>query len=465
MPQSAAIAPTMKSVAKSLWIGNNQEEREKLLGQYRALTGCHPANVLITNRELPLPLTMASPPMESAHLLHATGLYALPPASSSMLSLRQLRHDQREAINADPSTPNILQFAIDHVAATARRAHVAEMKALRAKHEFEEATNQLVLIKHMVAMSGEGVSSTLPPASSFSSSSPPSSADVATAALMLCQRSSSINRHPSLKSQPPVQKTQHGNSSSLFPQRVTPGNADVESDATMRCLNHGHNNEARANTDSLEVSSSLMQGVALEDILKKHHHQMSPSSLEVKEAYSGETNEETTEEQQPNTGAKTATESNAKNANSEVDVNELVTHVFGECKNQPRRPLSAYNFFYSEECKAVLLELSLPLTDPDENEESVLNRVLGNTISVLDRNQKATYRGVATVEQFEELLSRSLNQHRDRRKLQSKIGLRALAKLIGIRWRALSPGMRRHFHCFAKMDLARYKHEVALASK
>lgn len=144
--------------------------------------------------------------------------------------------------------------------------------------------------------------------------------------------------------------------------------------------------------------------------------------------------------------------------------------------DMPRRPLSAYNFFFSEERERVLESLPSPNASGVEDNESSDNKP--STTDDADKNKDSKDKEKASSDDTggsdkepppkkqsntERLLSLRMvqnNVRRPHRKTHGKIGFKALAKLIGERWRALPTEKREYYRKLADTDLSRYKDQM-----
>jgi len=164
--------------------------------------------------------------------------------------------------------------------------------------------------------------------------------------------------------------------------------------------------------------------------------------------------------------------------------------------DMPRRPLSAYNFFFSEERERVLASIPDPDAKKDESsekdsedkekesenkEEESENKESDETSGKEDNEEtptkdesetskdttstttptpKKTLDAKANSERLLGLRNVKDQVRRPHRKTHGKIGFQQLAKLIGIRWRALSTEEKEPYKELAKTDLTRYKQQM-----
>lgn len=146
----------------------------------------------------------------------------------------------------------------------------------------------------------------------------------------------------------------------------------------------------------------------------------------------------------------------------------------------PRRPLTAYNFFFSEEREVILAQLPEPgaekkdatTADGEQNDNGGSGEEsAGGSTS----KEKITENIIASMrelpeDEMEELKTkikantdRILNTHKEsdrvkksHRKMHGKIPFQTLAKLVGQRWRGLTPERKEDYENLARVDMQRF---------
>jgi len=168
--------------------------------------------------------------------------------------------------------------------------------------------------------------------------------------------------------------------------------------------------------------------------------------------------------------------------------------------DMPRRPLTAYNFFFSEEREFILAQIP----DNDESGDSKANKVTpvkkesspAKTEGEGDdkKDEKEKEEEVKEVDPVEKILAsmrtlteeekeelhkkvrenteRMLTIHKQservkkpHKKVHGKIAFRHLAKIVGSRWRNLTPEKKKYYEEIAAKDSNRYNEDLAAYNK
>lgn len=124
--------------------------------------------------------------------------------------------------------------------------------------------------------------------------------------------------------------------------------------------------------------------------------------------------------------------------------------------DMPRRPLSAYNFFFSEERLRLLAEIP----NPDTDQASCSNDITTDTSKGFEDKQEIHDVSSASSERLLKIRDAKVVKRRPHRKSHGKIAFKDLAREVGKRWKALNDVEKSRYNDLAEKDLQRYNEQM-----
>ena len=156
----------------------------------------------------------------------------------------------------------------------------------------------------------------------------------------------------------------------------------------------------------------------------------------------------------------------------EVLERQLIAH---EMSSKPRRPLSAYNLYFSEERERILAQIPEPSKEEKKQRRSspscgdvnsgAFQEALCKLKEKIAKAPKLNRKEQDALDELVRMKTKStLDTHRERnrrrrahKKTHGKISFHLLASLIGERWRSLPKSDRAFYEGLAEQDCGRYR--------